>query len=203
MKIICIGRNYAAHADELKNEIPENPVIFMKPDTALVKNNAPVYYPDFTEDLHYEVELVVRISKMGKYIEEKFASKYYDQFGLGIDFTARDIQSELKQKGLPWERAKAFDQSAVIGEFWPKDEFNDHEDISFELLKNNEVVQRGNTSDMLFGIDRLVSNISQICTLKVGDMIFTGTPSGVGPVKRGDSLRGVLNAKVSFDFPIL
>lgn len=203
MKIICVGRNYAAHAAELKNEIPENPVIFMKPDTALVKNNAPVYYPDFTEDLHYEVELVVRISKMGKHIEEKFASKYYDEFGLGIDFTARDIQSELKQKGLPWERAKAFDQSAVIGEFWPIDEFNDHEDISFELLKNNEVVQRGNTSDMLFGIDRLVSNVSQICTLKVGDLIFTGTPSGVGPVKRGDSLRGVLNANVSFDFPIL
>ena len=203
MKIFCVGRNYAAHAAELKNEVPDEPVIFMKPDTALVKQNAPVYYPDFTKELHYEVEVVVRISKMGKHIDEKFAPKYYDQIGLGIDFTARDIQSELKRKGLPWERAKSFDQSAVIGSFWKVDEFNDIQNVDFELQRNERVVQSGNTADMIFNINQLVSNISKICTLKVGDLLFTGTPSGVGPVNRGDTLRGVLNQKVSFDFPIL
>jgi len=203
MKIFCIGRNYAAHAAELNNEVPENPVVFMKPDTAVVKNNDPVYYPDFTNDLHYEVELVVRISKMGKHIEEKFASKYYDQIGLGVDFTARDIQAELKQKGLPWERAKAFDQSAVIGQFWSVAEFEDIQNTTFELYKNDVRVQFGNTMDMIFTINQLIANISKMCTLKVGDLIFTGTPSGVGPVKKGDQLRGVLNTKVSFDFPIL
>lgn len=203
MKIFCIGRNYAAHAAELNNEVPENPVVFMKPDTAVVKNNDPVYYPDFTNDLHYEVELVVRISKMGKHIEEKFASKYYDQIGLGIDFTARDIQAELKQKGLPWERAKAFDQSAVVGQFWSVEEFEDIQNTTFELYKNDVRVQIGNTVDMIFTINQLIANISKMCTLKVGDIIFTGTPSGVGPVKKGDQLRGVLNTKVSFDFPIL
>jgi 2-keto-4-pentenoate hydratase/2-oxohepta-3-ene-1,7-dioic acid hydratase in catechol pathway len=140
---------------------------------------------------------------MGKHIEEKFASKYFDQIGLGIDFTARDIQAELKQKGLPWERAKSFDQSAVIGQLWPVEKFSDLGNLQFELFKNNEVVQRGNTSDMIFGINRLISNISKICTLKVGDLVFTGTPSGVGPVKQEDSLRGVLNTEVSFDFTIL
>lgn len=203
MKIICIGRNYAAHAAELKNDLPDTPVVFMKPDTALVRDDQAVYYPDFTQDLHYEVEVVVRISKMGKHIAPKFAHKYFDQIGLGIDFTARDIQSELKAKGLPWERAKAFDQSAVVGKLYPVDQIGPVNQIAFQLYKNDELVQDGNTADIIFDIPTLLSEISKICTLKVGDLIFTGTPSGVGPVKRGDLLKGLVNNEVSFNFPIL
>ena len=201
MKIICIGRNYAKHIAELANERPENPVVFLKPDSAILPNKMPFFIPTFSEDIHYEVEVLVKINKVGKHISPKFASKYYDTICLGIDFTARDVQSECKAKGLPWEKAKAFDGRAVVGEFFPKEAF-DLEKLPFQLWKNDEVVQDGNTDNMLWKIDELISYVSQYFTLKKGDIIFTGTPAGVGPVKDGDVLKGVIDGKEAFSIKI-
>ena len=188
MKIICIGRNYSAHAKELNNAIPTKPVWFMKPDSAILLNNKPLYYPAFTNDLHYETEIVFRINRVGKHIEEKFAHKYYDAIGLGFDFTARDLQAEAKKKGLPWEPAKTFDGSAALSEFIPIEEVKKVDDINFHMKKNGEVVQVGNSGNMLFHIDKIISYVSQFVSLKMGDLIYTGTPAGVGPVKIGDVL---------------
>jgi 2-keto-4-pentenoate hydratase/2-oxohepta-3-ene-1,7-dioic acid hydratase in catechol pathway len=192
MKIICIGRNYTKHIEELQNEKPTEPVIFLKPDTAILPKNFPFFIPDFSSDIHHEVEILVKINRVGKHIDPKFAHKYYDEIGLGIDFTARDVQSQLKEKGLPWEKAKAFDGSAVIGEFLPKSEFSSLENISFELKNNGGTVQSGNTSYMLWKIDELISYVSQYFTLKIGDIIFTGTPEGVAKVNPDDILEGFL-----------
>jgi 2-keto-4-pentenoate hydratase/2-oxohepta-3-ene-1,7-dioic acid hydratase in catechol pathway len=200
MKIICIGRNYADHAKELNNAVPEKPVWFMKPDTALLKDNAPFYYPEFTKDLHYECELVLRVGKAGRHIDEAFASGYIDQLSLGIDFTARDVQDEKKKKGLPWEEAKAFDGSAVLGKLLPAAQFP--LPLLFTLEKNGETVQYGNTEHMLFSPEKILAYVSQFVTLKVGDLIYTGTPAGVGPVKIGDCLRGKIGEDVLFDFEI-
>lgn len=200
MKIICIGRNYGLHVRELGNEMPDKPVIFCKPDTALLKNNEAFYLPEFSNDVHYEAELVVKIDKAGKSIEPKFASRYYSQISLGIDFTARDIQSDLKSKGLPWELAKAFDNSAVIGEFIPLN--GDIQNLRFSLLKNGIEVQNGHTADMLYSVDTILSFVSAYFTLKTGDLIFTGTPAGVGPVSIGDKLKGILENKEMFNFEI-
>lgn len=201
MKIICIGRNYRLHALELGNEIPEKPVIFCKPDTAILKNNAPFYIPSFTNDIHHEIEVVIRINKVGKTIQPQFAHKYYSEFTLGVDFTARTLQNELKIKGLPWELAKAFDHSAVVGNFMKKENFNLNA-LDFKLLKNNEIVQTGNTNDMLFKIDEIIAFVSQYFTLKIGDLIFTGTPAGVGPVAIGDKLIGKLADVEMFNFEV-
>lgn len=196
MKIICIGRNYADHAAELKNEVPAEPVIFCKPDTALLPKNHPFVYPDHTSDLHYELELVLRIKKVGKHIERAFATNYYDEVGLGIDFTARDTQQKCKEKGLPWEKAKAFDHSAPLGnKFIKLKELPDAQSIRFELKKNGEIVQEGNSSLMLFPFDDLITEISKYFTLKIGDLIFTGTPKGVGSVLKGDVLEGYLEGE--------
>ncbi|MBA3664803.1 MAG: fumarylacetoacetate hydrolase family protein [Bacteroidetes bacterium] len=193
MKIICIGRNYAEHAKEMKSELPTEPVFFMKPDTALLKEED-FYLPDFTKELHHEIELVLKISKAGKHIEEQFAHKYYDEIGLGIDFTARDIQQKCKEKGLPWEKAKAFDNSAPIGKFIGKDAF-DLKNINFELRVNGVSKQIGNSSDLIFSFDKVISYVSQYITLKTGDLIFTGTPEGVGQVNIGDKLEGFVNGE--------
>ncbi len=196
MKIICIGRNYSEHAKELGNEAPKEPLFFLKPDSAILPKRVPFYIPEFTNDLHFEIELLVKINKVGKHIEERFANTYYDKIGLGIDFTARDLQQECKSKGLPWEKAKAFDGSAVIGkEFIDKSEFESVQDISFSLNKNGEQVQLGNSKDMIFTIDSIISYVSQFMTLKIGDVIYTGTPAGVGPVKIGDKLEGFIGDK--------
>ncbi|OEK04279.1 fumarylacetoacetate hydrolase family protein [Roseivirga misakiensis] len=191
MKIIAIGRNYTAHIEELKNERPSEPVIFMKPDTALLRNDAPFYYPDFSKDIHYEVEVLIKICKEGKYIEEQFAHKYYQEVGIGVDFTARDLQSKCKEKGLPWEIAKGFNGSAPISNFLPKENFN-LEDLNFSLSKNGEPVQKGNTSLMLYNFDQIIAYISKFFTLKTGDIIFTGTPAGVGPIVVGDKLEAYI-----------
>lgn len=198
MKIICIGRNYANHIAELQNERPDEPVIFMKPDTAVVQKQFPFVLPEFSNDVHHEVEVLVKINKVGKYIDAKFAHKYYDEIGLGIDFTARDLQAKLKEKGLPWEKAKAFDGSAVVGDFIPKSELGDLNNISFELTNNGETVQKGNTANMLWKIDELVAYVSQYFTLRTGDIIFTGTPEGVAKVNPGDVLEGSLEGKKLF-----
>lgn len=198
MKIIAVGRNYIDHAKELNNPVPENPVIFLKPDTAVLKDNKDFYYPDFSKDVHYEVEVIVRICNEGKHVTKKFAHKYYDAIGLGIDFTARDVQSTLKQKGLPWELAKAFDHSAVVGSLIPKDEFESINHINFSLKKNEQIVQIGNTEDMIFDIESLIVFISQYITLRKGDLLFTGTPAGVGPVAIGDKLEGFIAEKSMF-----
>lgn len=198
MKIIAIGRNYIDHAKELDNPVPDSPVIFMKPDTALLKDNRDFYFPEFSKDIHYEVELVVRICNEGKHVSEKFAHKYYDAIGVGIDFTARDLQSQLKSKGLPWEIAKAFDHSAVISPLLPKEEVENLQSIVFSLQKNGVEVQRGNTADMIFSVDRLITYISQRITLRKGDLLYTGTPAGVGPVQIGDRLEGFLQEKSMF-----
>ncbi len=195
MKIICVGRNYADHAKELNNPVPTEPVIFLKPDTALIPKNQPFFYPDFSEDVHFEAEIVVKINRLGKNIEKQFAHKYYDEIGLGIDFTARDIQKKLKEKGLPWARAKAFDSSAPVGNFIPKSSFDNIQNISFSLKQNEEVKQNGNTKDMIFSIDELIVEISKYYTLKIGDLIFTGTPAGVGPINIGDQLIGFIENK--------
>ena len=193
MKIICVGRNYVLHAKELKNEVPDEPLLFLKPETAIPAKNQPFFYPEFSNDIHHEIEIVIRINRIGKHIEEKFAHKYYEEIGLGIDFTARDVQSKCKEKGHPWEKAKAFDGSAPVSlNFVSKNEL-DLEDLNFFLLKNGEKVQEGNSKDMIFPIDQLISEISKYFTLKIGDLIFTGTPKGVGPVKIGDTLEGYLN----------
>lgn len=188
MKIICVGRNYAAHAKELNNAVESDPVIFMKPETALINAKLPFFYPSFSDDIHYETELVVRICKLGKNISEKFANRYYDSVSLGIDFTARDLQSKLKAKGLPWELAKAFDGSAPVGEFIPLSVLPPINDIHFTMKLNGELKQSGHTSMMLFNVDKIISFVSTFVTLKKGDLIFTGTPEGVGPVKIGDVL---------------
>lgn len=201
MKIICIGRNYAKHIEELANERPENPVVFLKPDSAILPKKMPFFIPPFSNDIHYEVEVLVKINKVGKHISPKFAHKYYDTVGLGIDFTARDVQAQCKEKGLPWEKAKAFDGSAVVGEFFPKEEFN-LENLSFQLQKNDEVVQDGNTSSMLWKIDELISYVSQYFTLKKGDIIFTGTPAGVGKVAGNDILTGTIEGKQAFQLKV-
>lgn len=202
MKIICIGRNYAEHAKEMKSEVPTEPVFFMKPDTALLKTNEPFYFPDFTKDLHHEIEVVLKISKVGKHIAEEFAHKYYEELSLGIDFTARDLQAQCKAKGLPWEKAKSFDSSAPIGKFVKKTELGDLQNLNFELKINNETKQKGNTSDLLFSFDKVIAYVSKFVTLKVGDFIYTGTPEGVGPVKIGDQLQGSLNGTELFCFQI-
>ena len=198
MKIICIGRNYVKHIEELNNDRPDEPVVFLKPDSSILLKQHPFVIPEFTDDVHHEVELLVKINKVGKYIEPKFASNYYDEIGLGIDFTARDLQAKLKEKGLPWEKAKSFDGSAVIGEFYPKSDFKSLEDLEFKLVKNGEIVQLGNTKHMIWKIDELISHVSQYFTLKKGDIIFTGTPEGVAAVKPNDILEGYLEDKKSF-----
>ena len=199
MKIICIGRNYTDHISELQNEKPEDPVIFLKPDTSILLKKQPFFIPDFSEEVHYEVEVLVKIKKVGKHIQEKFAHKYYDEIGLGIDFTARDLQHKLKEKGLPWEKAKAFDGAAVIGEKWlAKDSVADINMLNFSLEKNGETVQKSNTELMLWKIDELIAYVSQFFTLKIGDIIFTGTPAGVGKVSPEDRLTGFIEDKQIF-----
>jgi len=195
MKIICIGRNYAEHAHELNNPLPMEPVVFIKPDSSILIGNNPFFIPDFSKNVQYELELTVKINRLGKNIEEQFAHKYYDQVGLGLDFTARDVQEELKSKGLPWEKAKAFDGSAAIGDFISKFELIEPANWTFYLLKNQEKVQEGNPSNMLFSIDRIIAEVSKYFTLKIGDVIFTGTPHGVGSISKEDILEGFLNGK--------
>lgn len=202
MKIICIGRNYAAHIAELENERPVDPVIFLKPDTSILLKKNPFIIPEFSQDVHHEVEILVKIDRIGKHIDRKFAHKYYNQIGLGIDFTARDLQSQLKAKGLPWEKAKAFDGAAVIGEFMDKKEFADLNDIDFSLVRNGEPVQEGNTSLMLWKIDELIEYISKYFTLKIGDIIFTGTPAGVGKVSANDQLKGYIGEREMFSIKV-
>lgn len=202
MKIICIGRNYSNHIYELGHQKPENPLFFLKPDSAILQRNRPFFYPEFSQDLQYEVELLVRINKLGKYIQPKFAHTYYQEIGLGVDFTARDLQKECIEKGLPWEIAKAFDNSAVISPFMDKSNLPDLNNIPFSLYKNGEQVQVGNSGDMIFPIDHIISYISQFMTLKIGDIIFTGTPEGVGKVAIGDRLQGYIGDEKLLDFRI-
>ncbi len=201
MKIICIGRNYATHIEELENEKPESPIIFLKPDSAILPRKNPFFIPPFSNEVHYEVEVLVKINKVGKHIAAKFAHKYYDEIGLGIDFTARDVQAKCKEKGLPWEKAKAFDGSAVVGEFYAKENF-DLENLQFQLIKNEEIVQDGNTNAMLWKVDELISYVSQYFTLKKGDIIYTGTPAGVGKVSANDVLIGKLDGKEAFNIKV-
>ncbi|MDP4187954.1 MAG: fumarylacetoacetate hydrolase family protein [Bacteroidota bacterium] len=202
MKIICIGRNYIEHAHELNNPVPETPVFFLKPDTSIIKNNRPFYYPDFSKDIQYETEVVVKINRLGKTIAQKFAHRYYDEIGLGIDFTARDLQRRCKEKGLPWEIAKAFEGSAPISKFVNKDRFSNVQQINFRLDLNGETVQSGNTKDMIFSVDRIIEYVSRFFTLRTGDLIFTGTPAGVGPVKINDRLQAYLEDELMLDFLI-
>ncbi|MDB5251387.1 MAG: 2-hydroxyhepta-2,4-diene,7-dioate isomerase [Flaviaesturariibacter sp.] len=192
MKMFCVGRNYAEHAKELGNAVPDEPVIFMKPKSALLQPQVPFYYPEFTNELHYECELVLRICKNGKYIAERFANKYYDAITVGIDFTARDIQSKLKEKGLPWERAKAWDNSAVVGRWIPIAEIPDRKQIDFSFKKNGDVVQVGKSADMIHSFEKIISFISNYFSVNIGDLIFTGTPAGVGETVTGDQLEGFL-----------
>jgi 2-keto-4-pentenoate hydratase/2-oxohepta-3-ene-1,7-dioic acid hydratase in catechol pathway len=198
MKIICIGRNYAEHVKELNNNRPDSPVIFLKPDTSIILKNQPFFIPDFSSEINYEVEIILKICKLGKHIENKYAHKYFNQIGLGIDFTARDTQNELKSNGLPWEKAKAFDGSALVGSWFDKTKFKDLRNLNFSLNKNGKSVQIGNTSQMMWNFDELISEISKYFTLKIGDIIFTGTPSGVGKVNKGDNLEGFIEGKSSF-----
>ncbi len=202
MKIIAIGRNYIEHAKELNNPVPKEPMFFTKPDTAILRNNAAFYYPDFSKNIHYEAEIVLRISKVGKNIEEKFANRYYDQLGIGIDFTARDLQDICKAKGKPWEIAKAFDGSAPLGTFLSKSKFDKMDDINFSLDINDQRVQTGNTKDMIFSFDELIAYVSKFFTLKIGDFIFTGTPAGVGAINVGDRLKASIEGELLLDFEI-
>lgn len=202
MKLICIGRNYVDHIKELENERPSDPVIFLKPDTAILLKKQPFFIPDFSNDVHHEVELLIKIKKVGKYIDRKFAHKYYDEVGLGIDFTARDLQAQLKAKGLPWEKAKAFDGAAVIGNWLPKNQFKDVNNINFSLKRNDKFVQTGNTKLMLWKIDELIEYVSKYFTLKIGDIIFTGTPAGVGRVVADDQLKGYIENEEVFSIKI-
>lgn len=201
MKIICVGRNYAEHAKELRNEVPENPVIFMKPDSAILKKNEPFFYPEFSDNIHYEAELVFKICKLGKHINSKFANKYFTDFTLGIDFTARDIQDKLKSKGLPWEIAKAFDQSAALGNYLQVKDY-DLKKIEFTLIKNGEIAQKGNSANMIFSIENIIDYTSKYFTLKIGDLIFTGTPEGVGNINIGDHFEGYIFDKKVLDVKI-
>ncbi|MEW2922723.1 fumarylacetoacetate hydrolase family protein [Muricauda sp. ANG21] len=202
MKLICIGRNYAAHIDELRNERPEEPVVFIKPDSAVLPKEQDFYIPEFSNDVHYEVEVLVKIKKVGKHVAKQFAHKYYDEIGLGIDFTARDLQSKLKEKGLPWEKAKGFDGAAVVGKWVSKNKFKNVDDISFSLHKNGEKVQDGNTSLMLWKIDELIAHVSTYFMLKKGDILFTGTPAGVGKVSPNDYLSGMLEGEQLFEINV-
>jgi len=203
MKIIAIGRNYINHAKELNNAVPESPVFFLKPDTAILRNNDPFYYPDFSKNIHYEVELVYRINKVGKHIEKQFANRYYEEIGIGIDFTARDLQDECKKKGLPWEIAKGFDYSAPLSNnFISISKFEDTNNINFSLQINDKIVQNGNSKNMIFPIDEIIEYVSKFMTLKIGDLIFTGTPEGVGPVKIGDRLTAKIENEILLDFEI-
>lgn len=202
MKIFCIGRNYSEHAKELGNAVPEEPVIFMKPKSALLLNNTPFYYPAFTNELHYECELVLHICKNGKFIQERFAHNYYDKITVGIDFTARDVQERLKSKGLPWEKAKAFDNSAAIGTFINISPEMDKKNINFSFYKNKELVQRGNSGQMIFSFDKIIANISEYFTLNIGDMVFTGTPAGVGECMVGDEVDAYLEKQCLLSLPI-
>ena len=202
MKLICIGRNYTDHIKELENEKPTDPVVFLKPDTAILLKKQPFFIPDFSDDIHHEVEVLVKINKVGKHINKKFAHKYYDEIGLGIDFTARDLQAQLKAKGLPWEKAKAFDGAAVIGKWLPKTQFQNIDTINFSLKKNNNVVQSANTALMLWKIDDLIEYVSKYFTLKIGDIIFTGTPAGVGKVFANDELKGYIENEELFSIKI-
>jgi len=198
MKIICIGRNYAAHIDELANERPKDPVVFIKPDSAVLPKEQDFYIPEFTSNVHYEVEVLIKIKKVGKHIDQKFADSYYDEVGLGIDFTARDLQEELKAKGLPWEKAKGFDGAAIIGKWLPKSAFSDINNLNFSLRVNNRLVQEGNTGHMLWKIDELIAYVSQFFMLKKGDILFTGTPAGVGKIAPNDTLKGHLESNEMF-----
>ncbi len=200
MKIICIGRNYFDHAKELNNPVPERPVFFMKPDSALVTKNRPFFYPEFSKDVHHELEVVIKIDRLGRSIQEKFAARYYSEVGLGIDFTARDLQAEMKSKGLPWEIAKGFDYSAPVSEFLPVNEFKDINNMEFNLKLNGEQVQKGTTADMIFSFDKIIAYVSQFVTLKTGDLIYTGTPAGVGPVKINDHMEAFLEGRQLMDF---
>lgn len=203
MKIICIGRNYVAHAEELKNEVPEEPVFFMKPDSSLLRNNDPFFIPEWTSDVHHEIELIIKISRLGKSIDKRFAKRYYKEIGLGIDFTARDVQSQLKAKGLPWEKAKAFDRAAVLGsQFISVDDLPDREHIGFRLDVNGRTVQTGDSGLMIFDFDTIIAYVSKFVTLKIGDLIYTGTPAGVGPVNSGDHLEGYLEGNKLLDFKV-
>lgn len=202
MKLICIGRNYAAHIAELENDKPSDPVIFLKPDTAVLPKNRPFFIPDFSNDVHHEVEILVKINRVGKYIDKKFAHKYYEEIGLGIDFTARDLQNQLKTKGLPWEKAKAFDGAAVIGDWIAVNTIKNVDNINFSLQKNDIVVQQSNTSLMLWKIDALIAYVSKYFTLKIGDIIFTGTPSGVGKVEVNDKLKGFIEQNEMFSITV-
>ena len=202
MKLICIGRNYSNHIAELLNEKPTEPVVFLKPDTAILLKKQPFFIPDFSENVQHEVEVLVKISRVGKYIATDYAHKYYDQLSLWIDFTARDLQQTLKQKGLPWEKAKAFDGSAVVGKWVSKSQFKNLDNVSFSLKKNNTIVQSGNTKDMLWDINHIIAYVSQFFTLKIGDIIFTGTPSGVGPVQPNDNLIGSIENEEFFNIKV-
>jgi len=202
MKIICIGRNYTDHIKELSNQRPEEPVVFIKPDSAVLPKEQDFYIPEFSNEVHYEVEVLVKIKKVGKHIDKKFANNYYDEIGLGIDFTARDLQSKLKEQGLPWEKAKGFDGAAVIGNWINAEKFQDINNLNFSLFKNNEEVQKGNTSHMLWKIDELISYVSKFFMLKKGDIIFTGTPAGVGKIQANDYLSGVLEGQELFTVKI-
>ena len=193
MKIICVGRNYVDHIKELNNNKPKEPVLFLKPQTAIINKGQPFFIPSFSNEVHYELEVIIKINRLGRFIENKFSHKYYDEIGLGIDFTARDLQLELKKNGLPWEKAKAFDGSCLIGDWKNKKDFNNIDNIDFRLTKNDEIVQNSNTSLMLWKVDELIEYISKFFTLKIGDIIFTGTPAGVGKVKLNDKLKGYMN----------
>jgi 2-keto-4-pentenoate hydratase/2-oxohepta-3-ene-1,7-dioic acid hydratase in catechol pathway len=202
MKIICIGRNYEEHAKEFGNKVPEQPIFFFKPDTSIITRNRPFFYPDFSTDIQYETEIVLKISRLGKNIEERFAHRYYKEITIGIDLTARDLQKECKEKGRPWEIAKGFDGSAPLGKFVKKDAYPDINNLNFSLRQNEEIVQQGNTKDLIFNFEQLIAYVSQFITLKIGDLIFTGTPVGVGPVKINDRLTGDLEDKPLLDFRI-
>jgi 2-keto-4-pentenoate hydratase/2-oxohepta-3-ene-1,7-dioic acid hydratase in catechol pathway len=202
MKILCIGRNYVKHIEELQNERPDEPVVFMKPDSAVLLKQHPFVIPEFSDDIHHEIEIIVRINKVGKYIDAKFAHKYYDEISIGIDFTARDLQQKLKDKGLPWEKAKAFDGSAVIGDFTSKNQFESLENLNFELKNNGQTVQKSNTNLMLWNIDQLIEEVSKYFTLKIGDILFTGTPEGVAVVRPNDILEGYLENQKLFKIHI-
>jgi len=202
MKIICIGRNYVDHTKELKNPLPEKPVFFLKPDSAILRKNHPFFYPDFSDEIHFETELVLKICKVGRHIPKRLAYSFYKEIGIGIDFTARDLQAECKKKGLPWEIAKAFDFSAPLGKFRTIDQFEDIDNINFSLLVNNEKRQDGNSKDMIFSFDEIIAYVSQFITLKTGDLIFTGTPAGVGPVQKGDQLQAYIEEELLLDFSV-
>ncbi|MCK5136341.1 MAG: fumarylacetoacetate hydrolase family protein [Bacteroidales bacterium] len=202
MKIICIGRNYVAHAKELNNDVPSKPIFFMKPDSALVTGNRPFFYPDFSDMVHHELEVVIRIDRLGKSIEEKYAHRYFSEVGLGVDFTARDLQNEMKKKGLPWEIAKGFDYSAPVSELFPVATCKDIHNLGFRLDVNGKTVQEGTTALMIFGFEKIISYVSRFMTLKTGDLIFTGTPAGVGPVAINDRLEAYMEGKKLMDFPV-